>query len=106
MTPDPSAAVDAVIDELKAAFGASVANLRSAIAAYVHQGTPPPADAAATGLFDYPALRLVTTGEPRRGQAGHNLSFGRIERAGTFVTTVTRPDLFADYLREQLLLLT
>jgi AMP nucleosidase len=106
MTLDPSAVVDAVIDELKTAFHASVANLKSAIAAYVRDGTLPPADAAARGLFDYPALRLVTTGQPRPGQADHNLSFGRIDHAGTYVTTVTRPDLFADYLHEQLTLLT
>src|SRR3546814_10974197 len=37
---------------------------------------------------------------------GHNLAFGRFEHAGEFVTTVTRPDLFEDYLRAQLMLLT
>ncbi|WP_052071815.1 AMP nucleosidase [Sphingopyxis sp. MWB1] len=102
---DINARVDAIIDELQAAFRESVGNLKKAIAAYVRDGTLPPADAAATGLFDYPALRLVTTGEPREGQRGHNLSFGRFERAGVFETTVTRPDLFADYLRDQLSLL-
>src|SRR3546814_15672245 len=56
-------------------------------------------------LFDYPAIRLTTTGEQREGQRGHNLSFGRFERAGVFETTVTRPDLFADDLRDQLMLL-
>ena len=102
---DPTALVEEVIAELQSRFRASVAALKSAIAAYVHDGTLPPADAAATGLFDYPALRLITTGERREGQTAHNLAFGRIERAGEFITTVTRPDLFADYLRDQLLLL-
>src|SRR3546814_15759426 len=63
-------------------------NLKSAIAAYVRDRTLPPADAAAKGLFDYPAIRLTTTGEQREGQRGHNLSFGRFERAGVFETTV------------------
>jgi AMP nucleosidase len=103
---DSSARVEEVIAKLQTRFKASVGALKSAITAYVHDGTLPPADAAATGLFDYPALRLVTTGERREGQAGHNLAFGRIERAGEFITTVTRPDLFADYLRDQLNLLT
>ena len=102
---DPTALVDDIIAELQTAFRTSVTNLKSAIAAYVRDRTLPPADAAATGLFDYPAIRLVTTGEQREGQKGHNLSFGRFERAGEFVTTVTRPDLFADYLRDQLSLL-
>src|SRR3546814_17595215 len=82
-------------DLLKSRFKASVLALKSAIAAYVHDGTLPPADAASTGLFDYPALRLVTDGVRREGQ-GHNLAFGRFEHAGAFVTTVTRPDLFEE----------
>lgn len=104
-TADPTARVEEILDELKNRFKASVSALKSAIAAYVHDGTLPPADAASTGLFDYPALRLVTNGELREGQ-GHNLAFGRFEHAGEFVTTVTRPDLFEDYLRAQLMLLT
>lgn len=102
---DPAALVEGIITELQDRFRTSVTNLKSAIAAYVHDGTLPPADAAATGLFDYPAIRLTTTGEQREGQKGHNLAFGRFERAGVFETTVTRPDLFADYLRDQLMLL-
>ena len=102
---DPTALVDDIIAELQTAFRTSVTNLKFAIAAYVRDRTLPPADAAAKGLFDYPAIRLTTTGEQREGQKGHNLSFGRFERAGVFETTVTRPDLFADYLRDQLMLL-
>ena len=102
---DPTALVEEVIAELQDRFRASVTNLKNAIAAYVRDRTLPPADAAATGLFDYPAIRLTTTGEQREGQKGHNLAFGQFERAGEFVTTVTRPDLFAEYLRDQLGLL-
>jgi len=102
---DPTTLVEGVIAELQSRFRTSVGNLKSAIAAFVRDGTLPPADAAATGLFDYPALRLVTNGEFREGQGGHNLAFGHFERAGEFVTTVTRPDLFEAYLREQLTLL-
>src|SRR3546814_8599448 len=101
----PTALVDDILAELQTAVRTSVTNLKSAIAAYVRDRTLPPADAAAKGLFDYPAIRLTTTGEQREGQRGHNLSFGRFERAGVFETTVTRPDLFADYLRDQLMLL-
>src|SRR3546814_6029455 len=75
---ETSARVEAILGELKSRFKASVLALKSAIAAYVHDGTLPPADAASTGLFDYPALRLVTDGVRREGQ-GHNLAFGRSE---------------------------
>lgn len=102
---DATAIVEDILIELQSRFKASVSALKTALAAFVREGTLPPADAASTGLFDYPALRLITTGERRAGQASHNLSFGRFERAGEFVTTVTRPDLFAGYLREQLTLL-
>jgi AMP nucleosidase len=60
---DPAALVEGIIAELQTRFRTSVSNLKSAIAAYVHDGTLPPADAAATGIFDYPAIRLTTTGE-------------------------------------------
>src|SRR3546814_14944331 len=73
---ETSARVEAILGELKSRFKASVLALKSAIAAYVHDGTLPPADAASTGLFDYPALRLVTAGVRREGP-GHNLAFGR-----------------------------
>src|SRR3546814_9556944 len=102
---ETSARVEAILGELKSRFKASVLALKSAIAAYVHDGTLPPADAASTGLFDYPALRLVTDGVRREGQ-GHNLAFGRFEHAGEFVTTVTRPVPFEAYLRAQVKLLT
>src|SRR3546814_10648375 len=65
---DPTALVDDILAELQTAFRTSVTNLKSAIAAYVRDRTLPPADAAAKGLFDYPAIRLTTTGEQREGQ--------------------------------------
>src|SRR3546814_18035142 len=88
----PTALVDEILAELQTAFRTSVTNLKSAIAAYVRDRTLPPAAAAAKGLFDYPAIRLTPTGEQREGQRGHNLSFGRFDRAGVFATTVPRPD--------------
>ncbi len=108
MTPADDAAVAAqvaaIIAQLRARFSASVAALKAAIAAYVDHGTLPPADAATSGLFDYPALRISATGALRGGARDHKLSFARIDRAGVFTTSVTRPDLFAAYLTEQLTL--
>ena len=64
-------------------------------------------DPAADRRRGHRAVRLsgdppTTTGEQREGPKGHNLAFGQFERAGVFVTTVTRHALFADYLTEQL----
>ncbi|MCX8004735.1 MAG: AMP nucleosidase, partial [Burkholderiaceae bacterium] len=50
----------------------------------------------------YPFVRLQT---PRPGRARARLSYGFVAAAGTYETTLTRPDLFAEYLREQFALL-
>src|SRR5690606_34663501 len=51
----------------------------------------------------YPELRVHFAGG---GEASHrSRAFGRLHEPGTYVTTVTRPDLYADYLAEQLDLL-
>ena len=98
---DIAATVTRIQSELRAYFRASVDALKSAIADYVADGTLPPE----TSKFDYPALRIIAGGKLRDGVKDHNMSFGRIDRAGEFVTTITRPDLFADYLAEQLTLI-
>jgi AMP nucleosidase len=100
-----AATIARIQNELRAHFRGSVEALKGAIAAFVAHGTLPPADAKSSGLFDYPALRITANGALREGVKDHNLSFGRIDRAGEFVTTITRPDLFADYLSEQLTLI-
>ncbi len=50
----------------------------------------------------YPEIRLVTT---RFDKVDSRLSFGHVSEPGTYTTTVTRPDLFGHYLRQQLGLL-
>lgn len=102
---DTDTLVETIISELQTQFKTAVGALKSAISDYVKHRTLPPADARETGLFDYPALRIVTDGEYRGTADHHSVAFGHFERAGEFVTTITRPDLFADYLREQLSLL-
>ncbi len=50
----------------------------------------------------YPEIRFTTT----RFEIGDNrLSFGHVSAPGTYSTTITRPDLFANYLRQQIGLL-
>ncbi|MGP9789766.1 AMP nucleosidase [Roseinatronobacter sp. NSM] len=50
----------------------------------------------------YPEIRLVTT---RFDRIDSRLSFGHVAEPGTYSTTVTRPDLFRHYLKQQIGLL-
>ncbi|MEY4269537.1 MAG: hypothetical protein RLZZ58_753, partial [Pseudomonadota bacterium] len=103
--PETPADADAVIAALQDHYSAAVTGLRAAITAFVQNGTPPPPGSMADGRFSYPALSIRFGGVERGDGDSHNLAFGRLERAGDYVTTVTQPALFADYLREQLRLL-
>ncbi|MFC7702840.1 AMP nucleosidase [Plastorhodobacter daqingensis] len=47
----------------------------------------------------YPEIRITTTSFAK---ADSRLSFGHVPGPGTYATTVTRPDLFRDYLRQQI----
>ena len=50
----------------------------------------------------YPQIRLTTTSFTR---ADSRLSFGHVSQPGSYSTTVTRPDLFRNYLIQQIGLL-
>ncbi len=51
----------------------------------------------------YPEIRLTTTSY---SQVDNRLSFGHVSEPGTYSTTVTRPDLFQNYLTQQIKLVT
>ncbi|WP_442954429.1 AMP nucleosidase [Pararhodobacter sp.] len=50
----------------------------------------------------YPEIRITTT---TYDQPDSRLSFGHVPEPGTYATTVTQPDLFRDYLEQQIGLL-
>lgn len=50
----------------------------------------------------YPEVRLTTTSHARTDS---RLSFGHVVVPGSYAATITRPDLFANYLRQQIALL-
>ena len=50
----------------------------------------------------YPEIRLTTT---TYAKTDTRLSFGHVAEPGTYATTITRPDLFASYLEQQIGLL-
>ena len=47
----------------------------------------------------YPEVRITV---PSHWKADSRLSFGHVSQPGTYVATITRPDLFRDYLTQQL----
>jgi len=103
MTPDGKIDLDALTGRLQSLYDQSVKNLRSGLGAYLQNGERPDPKARARGAFAYPELRLRYAPDgpvPRVGRA-----FGIIREPGLYATTVTRPEIFAAYIREQLELL-
>ena len=90
----------ATVEQLDILFKASVRRLRDAIEAYIADGTLPDPEWRTDGSFAYPEIHITWTGgadsaEPQR-------SFGRFSAPGHYVTSITKPALFADYLAEQI----
>ena len=98
-----TADLSAVVDRLSAIYDEAVAALRGALAEYLRHGAKPDLRARQNGLFAYPELRVRYAPDgpaPRVPRA-----FARMNEAGTYAVTVTRPELFRVYLIEQLRLL-
>ncbi|MFN4103880.1 MAG: AMP nucleosidase, partial [Tepidimonas sp.] len=97
---------DAAVTQVRRLYDAAVGFLREALADYVR--TPLAPDTALTRVrATYPFVRLRTQRAmaPVRPGAGGRLSYGFVAGPGRYETTLTRPDLFADYWREQFRLL-
>jgi AMP nucleosidase len=92
-----------LVEQLETLFIAATTRLREAIQAYVLNGTRPDPAARSDGSFAYPEIRVQYSGDDRSPVPTR--SFGRLTQAGHYVTSVTKPRLFADYLTEQLDLL-
>ena len=89
---DPEQAVRRLIE----LYDASVDFLRARFSETVG-GPKPPSRFRAF----YPEIRITTTSF---GKTDTRLSFGHVAEPGTYATTVTRPDLFANYLVQQIAL--
>ncbi len=90
----------AIVDQLAAIYDESVANLRGALARYVEDRTVPGAAIRKKGAFAYPELRIDYAGKlPRRALAR---AFARLNQPGVYATSIARPELFREYLVEQL----
>jgi len=90
---DPAAA----LAQVRAIYDGSVAHLRDALQHFVSGETMPARVRAC-----YPFVRVHTDTVAR---ADSRLSYGFVAGPGTYETTLTRPDLFANYYLEQFKLL-
>jgi AMP nucleosidase len=96
--------VDTILARLTELYERAVHTLRSDILAFARKGTLPSPGKRLDGSYAYPELVLhFAGGEP---QDPRSRAWGRLHVPGTYATTVTRPALFADYLREQLELIS
>jgi len=93
---------DAALERVQAIYDQSLKHLRDAMRRYV-AGEPMVDKIRAC----YPFVRLQTTTGwvPPTNLDEEWLSFGFVATAGRYETTLTRPDLFAVYLRQQFALL-
>ncbi|MFN0186769.1 MAG: AMP nucleosidase, partial [Aquabacterium sp.] len=88
---------DAALAHAAAIYDGAVAHLRQAMQRYVNGEVP-----AQPVRACYPYVRVRTDTVER---ADSRLSYGFVAGPGSFETTLTRPDLFAGYYREQFRLL-
>ncbi|GGA02539.1 AMP nucleosidase [Blastomonas marina] len=93
-----------IIEDLQRLYDEAVATLQADIAAFAKDGTIPPDSRRQESAWCYPELRLRYRGGEAAG--GFGRSFGRLNEAGIYATTITKPTLFAAYLEEQLSLLS
>jgi len=101
LATDGGAALAATLDELESLYDAAVAALRAALARYLGGGPAP--DTGERAAFCYPELALHWRGGDARAPQAR--AFARLNAAGDYAVTLTRPRLFRRYLREQLELL-
>jgi AMP nucleosidase len=87
----------AALAQVRRIYDSSVAHLRDALQRFVAGETP-----AQRVRACYPFVRVQTDTVAR---ADSRLAYGFVAGPGTFETTLTRPELFANYLDEQFCLL-
>ena len=92
--------IEQTLDRLEKIYDAAVARLREDVIAFGRERILPAPERRSDGSYAYPELRLRFRGGDQ--PEDRNRAFGRLNAPGLYTTTVTRPVLFRDYLREQL----
>jgi len=93
-------AVKGIVSELSTIYGSSAEHLQSALEAYIDKGKRPSAHERGKGCFAYPELRLRY--DKPRVEPAPARAFARLNQPGTYVSTIAQPELFRDYLEDQL----
>ncbi len=88
---------EAALAQVRLIYDTSIAHLRDSLQRFVAGG-----DLGARVRACYPFVRVQTSTVAR---ADSRLAYGFVSGPGVYDTTLTRPDLFADYYREQFALL-
>jgi AMP nucleosidase len=86
------------VERLEALHDAAVTALRTALARFVRDGTPPGSHERAR--FRYPELRVVW--RPNGPMPYTRRAWAKFQTPGVYATTVTQPGAFRHYLLEQL----
>ena len=89
---------DAAVAHLQALYAEATQFLCDRFSATLRDGAPTDTRFRAF----YPELRITTM---TYALTDSRLSFGHVAEPGSYATTITRPDLFANYLRQQIGLL-
>jgi AMP nucleosidase len=89
-----------IVEELDTLFKDSVSRLRSSIETFIATGAAPDPSMRSDGSFAYPEIHLSWSGNSESAEPQR--SFGRLAAPGHYVTSVTKPSLFSDYLAEQI----
>lgn len=89
-----------IIDELIKLYAQSVNTLNASLQDFLHNGKTPDPDDRANGAFCYP--ELIIRYNPDGPPPPISRAFGKMSEPGTYSTTVTQPEFYRHYLREQL----
>ena len=95
--PAPFTDAEAALAQVRRIYDAGCAHLRNALAAYIAGPAEPQGPLTRVRAF-YPFVRLHV---PHGRHPDTRLAYGFVSHAGHYETTLTRPDLFADYDLEQ-----
>ncbi len=92
-----------ILRQIQTSYTNSVDKLKQDISAFLKNGRLPDKNARHDGRYCYPAIQISYDGKEKKTNG--SLAFGRLEKPGIYSTTITKPDLFHDYLTDQLDLL-
>ncbi len=108
----PSAA--GIVKQLKDLYATAVSALQADLHAYLEKKERPSRNLRKAGRYCYPKLTVVWKGVDEDDDEDHtignrhplvNRAYARFSRPGTYSSSITRPDIFGDYIEEQLSLI-